>query len=127
MVKKYKKGQTWPKGGFFSGLDLFNSDRELREGWPTLKRKKVRKKFTMAKPGQETKFDYTYKTVKVIKYPAGKPLKTDREIRAYRKKRITGWGGEWTISPRENPFWTREKQEKWVDDKMSKLTSLKER
>lgn len=112
---KYKEGQTWPKGEFTSGMKLLNSDDRLRRGWPMLREIKVKNRNSMAKYGKEVPSDYHTRQEKQIVYPAGKPLITDAQIRAYRKKDIGNWGGEWMVQDAQPPFWTREKQEDWVD------------
>lgn len=87
----YKKGQTWPKGPFVAGLMLTFTDEELRKGSSESRRLRKHQK------------EYHPKlTPPVIYFPAGKPLKTDTEIRRFRKKyipfsQITGKSPEWII------------------------------
>lgn len=112
---KYKKGQTWPKGEFTSGIRLLDTDDRLRRGWPTLRQINVKNRDSMAKYGEEVPSDYHPRYEKHIHYPAGKPLLTDAQIRAYRKKYINNWDREWMIQDLQPLFWNREKQEAWVD------------
>ena len=129
-MTKYKNGQTWPKGMTKSGLMMLFTDDELRHGWPRIRDVKVRNRDCMAKYGQEVASDYHYEYEKYIYYPAGKPLITDTQIRAFRKKlntfkgrKINGWNGEWVVkeSMQKPAFWTREKEEAWIDAKLSKV------
>ena len=98
-MAKYKKGQTWPKGLFSAGLMMTFSDEELRKGrtrWVS-KKEKVNVA-TFGKPF----YEYRRRLVKERYYPAGKALKTDTEIRRFRKKhlpfsRITGKSPEWVV------------------------------
>ena len=91
MMVKYKKGQTWPKGLFSAGLMMTFSDEELRKGSKESRRlREHQKKY------------HPHLTPPPIYYPAGKPLKTDTEIRRFRKKhlpfsRITGKSPEWVV------------------------------
>ena len=112
---KYKEGQTWPKGKFTSGMRLLDNDDKLRRGWPMLRNVKVKNRNSMAKYGEEVPSDYHTRREKQIVFPAGKSLVTDAQIRAYRKKNIKNWDGEWKVQDAQPPFWTREKQEEWVD------------
>jgi len=89
--KKYEKGQTWPVGdsvtGLVTGLMMTFSDKELREGIPAHKNvvdgnKKGRKYITP----REFLLVPLLKLIKYTYYPAGKALKTDTEIRAFRTK-----------------------------------------
>ena len=85
----FKKGQTWPVGPFVSGLEMTWSDKELREGIPAHKNvvdgnKKARKYITP----REFLLVPLLKLVKYTFFPAGKPLKTDTEIRKYRRKAV---------------------------------------
>tara|TARA_R110002050_G_scaffold7274_7_gene28461 strand:+ start:114 stop:407 length:294 start_codon:yes stop_codon:yes gene_type:complete len=93
----YKNGQTWPKGEFKSGLLLCFSDDELRNGNPSYRNIKVRNFDCMARVGHEVASDYHLEIEKYTYYPAGKPLVTDTQIRAFRKKHISGWNGEWMV------------------------------
>ena len=112
---KYKEGQTWPKGQFTSGMRLLDSDDRLRRGWPTLRQIMIKNRDSMAKYGKEVPSDYHPRYEKHIHYPAGKPLGTDAQIRAHRKKNIGSWDVEWMVQDLQPPFWNREKQEAWVD------------
>ena len=89
-MAKYKPGQTWPKGAFTAGLSLTFSDKELREGYDVYESVKVRKPYRMAKRGEETKHDFMRVIKKKRYFPAGKALKTDTQIRRFRKKWILG-------------------------------------
>tara|TARA_R110000851_G_scaffold108116_10_gene229047 strand:+ start:105 stop:497 length:393 start_codon:yes stop_codon:yes gene_type:complete len=118
----YKNRQTWPKGIKTSGLMMLYTDDELRNGWPIVKNVRVKNRDCMAKYGQEVASDYHLELVKDIYYAAGKPLVTDTQIRAFRKKlntfkgkKINGWNGEWVIEDSQPPFWTREKEEARID------------
>ena len=78
-MAKYRKGQTWPVGKFYSGLMMTFSDEDLRKGSKESRRLRVHQK----------KY-HPNLTPPPIYYPAGKPLKTDTEIRRFRKKHIYG-------------------------------------
>ena len=92
-MAKYKPGQTWPKGAFSGGLMLTYSDEDLRKG--SHESRRLRK--------HQKKYHPKLKPPPIF-YPAGKPLKTDTEIRRFRKKHIFGphrFGGkskiEWIV------------------------------
>lgn len=126
-MSKYMQGQTWPKGITKSGLEMLYTDDELRRGIPRLRKVLVKRRDSMAKYGQEVRSDFTYHYEKYIFYPASKPLETDTQIRAWRKKlntfkgsRINGWSGEWVLDERQPNFWTREKQDAWCDRQLLK-------
>mgnify|MGYP003651029034 CR=1 FL=1 len=96
-MAKYEKGQTWPKGKFSSGLMLTYTDSELRKGLPTMVSKK--EKVNVATFGKPF-YEYRRRLVKERYFPAGKSLKTDTEIRRFRKKHIFGphlFGGKTNI------------------------------
>ena len=98
---KYEKGQTWPKGKFSSGLMLTFSDRELRQGKMRWVSKK--EKVNVASFGKPY-YEYERRLIQERYYPAGKPLKTDTEIRRFRKKHIFGphlFGGKFNIEWRK--------------------------
>jgi len=100
--RKYEKGQTWPVGAFKAGLQLTWTDKELRGGIPA--HKSVEDPNTTVRK-YINDFDYirvpSLKTIKYTFFPAGKPLKTDTQIRKYRRKAIgnrTQEEANWTNS-----------------------------
>jgi hypothetical protein len=110
-----------------SGLEMLYTDDELRRGIPRIRNVLVKRRDSMAKYGQEVRSDFQYQYEKYVFFPAGKPLETDTQIRAWRKKltsfkgnRLGGWSGEWVVDDRKPPFWTREKQDEWCDRQLVK-------
>ena len=100
-MRKYKKGQTWPVfKGAKAGIMLLFSDKELREGNRAFKQVRVpyRADGSQVVKSKRTIHDTHLKTVEYTHYPAGKPLKTDTEIRRFRRKWMPKlWVPEWIV------------------------------